>query len=1266
VDQSAVSARLIGLMFVEKGLITEEQLEVALEKQRETGDRLGEILVSEFGVERLDLAGALAEQWAEYEREGSAEELEQHGEKRDLVAVSDEWRGDAEPTQAAAGKRPIGEIFVERGLISAAQLEDALEEQKESGRRLGEILVATGRLTRLELASALADQWASFQKLRPPGEEAPSEARMVPMPVASLPPTSAPPSPELTRRVDELATRIEELSARDVAAVPAGEGAADALVARVDQLESSLAATEPVELDELRSQLAEVTARIESLPTETGENGPSIEWRSELAEVAGNLRTRIERVEQGLDGGPRAADVTELRESIEALAVRIDSLPAPSEEWREPLAELAARMDAQPAPEWRPELEKVAEKLRGRMERLEQAADSARAAGDDIELRGQLDELAARFDSLPAPSEEWREPLIELRSRLDALPSGEWRPELAEVAENLRTRIERVEQSAHDERAAAEIGELRTAVEELRSQLACTSAEIAAASGQSGEWRVELAEVAGNLRTRLERVEQTAADGHATELDAELRSSVEALQARVDGLPAGLSEEWRESVAELAARLDALPQGEWKHELAELAGDLRARLERVEERAAGNGNAAEEIGQLHASIEALGARVDALPAGPFEEWREPLAELAQSLHSRLERVELGAANGQSAADVADLRSWLEALQARVDGLPAGVSEEWRDPLTQLAARLDALPSREWRPELADVAESLRARLDQVEQSVASGHGSGEIAELRVALEALAARADALPEPSDEWREPLTELARRVDGLAAPADGWRDEFAALAARVDAIPASDDGHAGELAEIVNELSRRVDQAEHGLTSFSGESLDRLRARIEEVAAKVGETDGVEARLRESLAALADERVAAAADSANAAHRRLDEFAGGSDRSAHRVEELAHHVEQLATRRDASDVEQSLGQRIGELEGALDGLREGLAGLPPSVEERLAEVNERAAAAAGQAAADVASLRHEIEELRFGVEAARTDAADRVDAAADALRSEVEATARHAVESVADDVRAAVQESAARVQHLAGELASAEQRGAGRSADLSALRARLETVESALGGGLGWHDAVDSANARVESLELHVTESLAAEAVERDDQIETLRAELDEQAGAFQRERVKRKELRELRDIIERVDRRLEKRRDENAAAARATESAVRKGIESMAGRLTASGEAYLDTGRELSRSIAGLGMALAASDALRVAEPRETDSPNENAVFLAFAPTAEGYRLLECEGSTPTYGSEMSIDGCEGPLVVTRIGASPLPFDRRPCVYLEPAA
>jgi len=67
---SAVSSRLIGSIFVEKGLITQEQLDEALRLQAETGERLGEIVVGEFGVSRLELASVLAEQWAEFERGG--------------------------------------------------------------------------------------------------------------------------------------------------------------------------------------------------------------------------------------------------------------------------------------------------------------------------------------------------------------------------------------------------------------------------------------------------------------------------------------------------------------------------------------------------------------------------------------------------------------------------------------------------------------------------------------------------------------------------------------------------------------------------------------------------------------------------------------------------------------------------------------------------------------------------------------------------------------------------------------------------------------------------------------------------------------------------------------------------------------------------------------------------------------------------------------------------------------------------------------------
>ena len=56
-------------------------------------------------------------------------------------------------------RRPIGEIFVELGFVSRAELQSALDVQRTTGGRIGEILVEQGSLSRIDLASALAEHW---------------------------------------------------------------------------------------------------------------------------------------------------------------------------------------------------------------------------------------------------------------------------------------------------------------------------------------------------------------------------------------------------------------------------------------------------------------------------------------------------------------------------------------------------------------------------------------------------------------------------------------------------------------------------------------------------------------------------------------------------------------------------------------------------------------------------------------------------------------------------------------------------------------------------------------------------------------------------------------------------------------------------------------------------------------------------------------------------------------------------------------------------
>jgi hypothetical protein len=134
----SIASRLIGSLFVERGLVSESQIRVALEIQRETGEQLGQILVKRFGVSRKELARVVAEQWKDMGRGGGADK-----------SPAENWR-------------PLGEIFVTRGFISEEELDDALKRQRKTGERLGEALVGLGVISKFELAGALAEQMATL------------------------------------------------------------------------------------------------------------------------------------------------------------------------------------------------------------------------------------------------------------------------------------------------------------------------------------------------------------------------------------------------------------------------------------------------------------------------------------------------------------------------------------------------------------------------------------------------------------------------------------------------------------------------------------------------------------------------------------------------------------------------------------------------------------------------------------------------------------------------------------------------------------------------------------------------------------------------------------------------------------------------------------------------------------------------------------------------------------------------------------------------
>src|SRR6188768_484036 len=130
-------SRLIGALFVERGLVSESQIRIALEIQNETGQQLGQVLVERFGVSRKELASVVAEQWAKL-------------------------GGSAGPEDTASWRR-LGDIFVDRGFVTQEELDQALARQRQTGERLGEALVAQGVISKFELAGALAEQMAALE-----------------------------------------------------------------------------------------------------------------------------------------------------------------------------------------------------------------------------------------------------------------------------------------------------------------------------------------------------------------------------------------------------------------------------------------------------------------------------------------------------------------------------------------------------------------------------------------------------------------------------------------------------------------------------------------------------------------------------------------------------------------------------------------------------------------------------------------------------------------------------------------------------------------------------------------------------------------------------------------------------------------------------------------------------------------------------------------------------------------------------------------------
>ncbi|RDI74437.1 hypothetical protein Gocc_2013 [Gaiella occulta] len=739
---SSLSSRLIGAIFVEKGLVTAEQLERALQLQDETGERLGEIIVARFGVSRLELASVLAEQWAELERTEKA---------ADAAAAAPP--GDPSPQPAGdpeqpLPRKPIGEIFLERGFVSREELQAALDVQHTSGDRLGEILVERGALTRLDLASALAEQWSALQKLRPPAPAAPRPWQNG-SPVTQ--PDQAAPAPAPAEDVAAAFVTLDErlrVVERAATASPWRddlERTASELRAALGEMEQRLAAARGEEavlgslagaVEELRARVEEPAARIEALERRLGE--------VPAAKALAGLESRLGELHLLVAGH---ADIDELRARLDELAARV-AAPEPFDDIRAGVAALRARVDELAS---RVPSVEVVDELRGAL--AEVAAQAARVgevaalvpAERVEELAGRVEELEEHVASA-APLSAVRE---EIR-RVAEVAAGEQ----ASLAQALLQRVEELrERAPRDE----ELAELRGLVDEIASR----------PTRDDALWeRVE--ELAGRLQALAGAAEATeelqralgSLDAAREAIGEQVSVAADALHRRIDGVEAGIS-----SLDALDARIGGLEQRtETFVDRASLEEALAAREARLHEETAAQNR---KIEALQAEVGSLAMRVDEmlglrrLDVKAAREAHESLAARVDALHDlRADDLE----SAQIAA--AELVARLDDVAVRAASGAAEAERALREELARIAARAEerdaaAVEGREaLRLEIERVAASVGWRLERIEESLAADDRE----QLRCAATEIERRLDAQLRQADEQVR-VTERALRK-GLAS--------------------------------------------------------------------------------------------------------------------------------------------------------------------------------------------------------------------------------------------------------------------------------------------------------------------------------------------------------------------------------------------------------------------------------------------------------------------------------------------------------------------
>ena len=386
----------VGDALLELGLVSRDQIDSAHEVQRETGERLGEILVGQGVISRLELADALSEHWSS------------------LTKLRAPGALDAPVEAAAPAQIPAGELEALAGAVEGvvARLEASIADRDRE---------LTGHFERL---SSRFDEVALLHQQA----EARLEAVVAAQEVVGVSRVPAGESEELTGQFERLSSRLDEfVGGRDRELA----GQFERLSARVEELVGGDDPELVARLEGFSSRFdalallhEQTEARFEAIVAaqEAGASGGSAAQLEALAghiarleeRVAGRdreLATQFERLSERLDELADGRD-QELTGQVKRLSSQFDEAALLHEQTQARLEAIAAAPESGASQGSAAEFEALAAVMETMAAGLE-----AGIADRDRQLTSRFEQLSSQLDEVVAGQAE---ALVERITSLDA------------------------------------------------------------------------------------------------------------------------------------------------------------------------------------------------------------------------------------------------------------------------------------------------------------------------------------------------------------------------------------------------------------------------------------------------------------------------------------------------------------------------------------------------------------------------------------------------------------------------------------------------------------------------------------------------------------------------------------------------------------------------------------------------------------------------------------------------------------------------------